>query len=32
MTEQTVADVVAHRRSDELISVPASASVSEAVA
>ena len=32
MAEQTVADVVAHRRSDELISVPASASVSEAVA
>ena len=32
MTEQTVADVVAHRRSDELISVPASASVSDAVA
>jgi CBS domain-containing protein len=31
MAEQTVADVVAHRRSDELISVPASASVSEAV-
>jgi CBS domain-containing protein len=32
MAEQTVADVVAHRRSDELISVPASACVSEAVA
>jgi CBS domain-containing protein len=32
MAEQTVADVVAHRRSDELISVPASAYVSEAVA
>jgi CBS domain-containing protein len=32
MAEQTVADVVAYRRSDELISVPASASVSEAVA
>jgi CBS domain-containing protein len=32
MAEQTVADVVANRRSDELISVPASASVSEAVA
>ncbi len=32
MAEQTVADIVAHRRSDELISVPASASVAEAVA
>ena len=32
MAEQTVADVVAYRRSDELISVPASASVFEAVA
>jgi CBS domain-containing protein len=32
MAEQTVADVVAYRRSDELISVPASASVAEAVA
>jgi CBS domain-containing protein len=32
MAEQTVADVVAFRRSDELISVPASASVAEAVA
>ena len=32
MAEQTVADVVANRRSDELISVPASASVSDAVA
>jgi CBS domain-containing protein len=32
MPEQTVADVVANRRSDELISVPASANVSEAVA
>ena len=32
MAEQTVADVVAYRRSDELISVPASASVLEAVA
>lgn len=32
MAEQTVADVVANRRSDELISVPASASVAEAVA
>jgi CBS domain-containing protein len=31
MAEQTVADVVAYRRSDELISVPASASVAEAV-
>jgi CBS domain-containing protein len=31
MAEQTVADIVAHRRSDELISVPASASVAEAV-
>jgi len=31
MAEQTVADVVAHRRSDELVSVPASASVAEAV-
>jgi CBS domain-containing protein len=32
MAEQTVADVVANRRSDELISVPASASVADAVA
>ena len=32
MADQTVADVVAYRRSDELISVPASASVAEAVA
>ena len=32
MAEQTVADVVAYRRSDELISVPASSSVAEAVA
>ena len=32
MAEQSIADVVAHRRSDELISVPASANVSEAVA
>ncbi len=32
MAEQTVADVVGHRRSDELISVPAEASVREAVA
>jgi CBS domain-containing protein len=31
MAELTVADVVAYRRSDELITVPASASVSEAV-
>ena len=31
MAEQTVADVVAHRKSDELISVPASANVAEAV-
>jgi CBS domain-containing protein len=32
MAEQTVADIVANRSSDELISVPASASVAEAVA
>ena len=32
MADQTIADVVAHRRSDELISVPAAANVSDAVA
>jgi CBS domain-containing protein len=32
MAEQTIADVVGHRRSDELISVPASATVADAVA
>ena len=32
MADQSIADVVAHRRSDELISVPASANVAEAVA
>jgi CBS domain-containing protein len=31
MAEQTIADVVGHRRSDELISVPASATVADAV-
>ena len=32
MAEQTIADVVGHRRSDELISVQASATVADAVA
>jgi len=32
MADQSIADVVAHRRSDELISVPASANVADAVA
>jgi CBS domain-containing protein len=32
MADQSIADVVAHRRSDEMISVPASANVADAVA